>query len=96
MLNIDDGRRAELTESGLRVMHELANEELEIIVEDIRKAVKKLKEGKLPVVDGITSEMLKCGAECFLKWLRRVCNVRHSVRSTAPKLKLTPSSLRFC
>ena len=75
LLNVDDGRRAELTESGLGVMNELANGELEISVEDVRKAVKKLKGGKSPGVDGITSEMLKCGGECLLEWLRRVCNV---------------------
>ena len=44
-------------------------------MEDVRKAVKKLKRGKLPGVDGITSEILKCGGECLLEWLRRVCNV---------------------
>ena len=41
LLNVDDGRRAELTESGLGVMNELANGELENSVEDVRKAVKK-------------------------------------------------------
>ena len=43
LLTVDDGRRAELTKSGLGVMQELANGELEISVEDVRKAVKKLK-----------------------------------------------------
>ena len=66
LLNVDDGRRAELTESGLGEMNELANGELEISVEDVRKTVKKLKGGKLPGVDGITSEMLKCGGEFCL------------------------------
>ena len=56
-------------------MHELAIGELEISVEDFRKAVKNLKGGKLPGVDGTTSEMLKCGGECLLEWLRRVYNV---------------------
>ena len=60
LLNIDDGRRA--------------NGERDISVEDVRKAVKKLKGGELPGVDVITSEMLKCGGECLLEWLRRVCN----------------------
>ena len=57
-MNVDDGRRAELTENGLGVMYELAKGELEISVEDLRKAVKKLKGGKSPRVDWITSEML--------------------------------------
>ena len=73
--NVGHGRRAELTERGLGVMHEFGNGELEISVEDVRKAVKKLKGGKSQGVDGITSEMLKRGGECLLEWLRRVCNV---------------------
>ena len=64
-----------LTESGLGVMHDLANGKLEISVEDVRKAMKKLKGGKSPGVDGITSEMLKCNSECLLEWQRRICNV---------------------
>ena len=67
LLNIDGERRAELTESGLGVMHELANGELGISVEDVRKAMKKLEGGKSPGVDGITSGMLKCGGECLLE-----------------------------
>ena len=66
-MNVDDGRRAELTENGLGVMHELAIGELRISVEDVRKAVKKLQGGKSPGVDGITSEILKCGDECLLE-----------------------------
>ena len=74
LLKVDDGRRAELTESDLGVMHEVANGEFEISMGDVKKAAKKLKGGKLPGVDGITSEMLKHGCECLLEWLRRVCN----------------------
>ena len=74
LLNVGDGRRAELIESGLGVMHELVIEALETSVKDAGKAVQKLKGGKSPGADGITSEMLKCG-EHLLEWLRRVCNV---------------------
>ena len=74
-MNVVDERRGELTESGLGVMLELAIGELEISVGDDRKAVKKLQGGKSPGVDGITSEMLKCGCECLLEWLMRACNV---------------------
>ena len=52
-----------------------ANDELEVIVEDVRKAVKKSKKGKSPGVDGITSEILKYGGEALLEWLTRVCKV---------------------
>ena len=51
------------------------NGEFEISLDDVRKAVKKLKKGKSPGVDGITSEMLNSGGECLLEWLRRVCNI---------------------
>ena len=73
-MNVDDGWRAEITESGLGVMHGLANRENEISVGDVRTAVEKLKGGKSPGVDAITSEMPKCGGECLLEWLKRVCN----------------------
>ena len=46
-MNVHDGRRAELTESGLEIMHELVNGELEISVGDVREAVKKLKRRKV-------------------------------------------------
>ena len=36
-LNVDDGRRADLTESALGVMHESGTGELGISVEDVRK-----------------------------------------------------------
>ena len=41
LLNVDDGRRAQLSE-GVRVNDD-ANDELKVSVEDVRKAVKKLK-----------------------------------------------------
>ena len=56
-------------------MNDDADDVLEVSVEDVRKAVKKLKKGKAPGVDGITSEMLKCGGEAVLEWLTRVCRV---------------------
>ena len=67
LLNVDDGRRAELTEDGLGVMHELAIGELEISVEHVRKVAKKLQGGKSPRVDEITSEIMKCADECLLE-----------------------------
>ena len=75
LLNADDGRRAQLSEVvRVRVNDDTCNE-LEVSVEDVRKAVKNLKKGKLSGVDGITSEMLKYGGEALLEWLTRVYKV---------------------
>ena len=75
LLSVDDGRRAQLSEVVRVRVNDDANDELVVSVEDVRKAVKKLKKGKLPGVDGITSEMLKYGGEALLEWLTRVCRV---------------------
>ena len=75
LLNVDDGRRAELTEVRVGGGNETVNIDMDVRVDDVRKAVKKLKKGKSPGVDGITSEMLKYGGECLLEWLTRVCKV---------------------
>ena len=48
LFNVDDKKRTELNESGFGIMCELANGELEISVEDVRKAVIKLKGGTSP------------------------------------------------
>ena len=72
LLNVDDGRRAIISETGRE--SENVIEECEISVEEVREAVKKLKKGKSPGVDGVTSEILKCDG-AVLEWLTRVCNV---------------------
>ena len=70
---MDDGRAAELTD--LRGNEVNGNQEVEVSIENVRKAVKKLKKGKAPGVDGITSEMLHSGGDSVLEWLTRVCRV---------------------
>ena len=75
LLNVDGGRRAQLTEEDLQREIEDLIGELRISLEEVRKAVKKLKKGKSPGVDGITSEMLIYGGEGLLRLLTRVCNV---------------------
>ena len=75
LLNVDDGREAQLSDARILGVNQNARHMLEVSVEDIRKAVKKIKNGKAPGVDGITSEMLKYGGESVTEWLTRVCNV---------------------
>ena len=75
LLNVDDGRRAQVDRIVIERQDENTNGELEVGVEDVRKAVKKLKKGKSPGIDGITSEMLLYGGESLFEWLTRVCNV---------------------
>merc|ERR1711872_852032 len=75
LLNVDDGRRAELTDVRGGGGNENMNANMDVRVDDVRRAAKKLKKGKSPGVDGITSEMLKYGGECILEWLTRVCKV---------------------
>ena len=73
LLNVDTGRGAQL----LDVRNENGNDLVgfEIEVDDVELALKKLKKGKSPGVDGIKSEMLKYGGDAMLEWLTRVCKV---------------------
>ena len=42
--------------------------------EEVRKAIKTLKNNKSPGFDGITAEMLKGGGDCIVSWMRCLCN----------------------
>merc|ERR1712002_703474 len=75
LLNVDDGRRAQMSEVIRERMNDDTNGVFEVGVEDVRKAVKKLKKSKSPGIDGITSEMLKYGGEAVLEWLTRMCRI---------------------
>jgi len=67
LLNFDDGRVAELTDARVYEIDENRRIHMKVNLEDVRKAVKKLKKGKAPGVDGITSEMLCLGGEGVLE-----------------------------
>lgn len=43
--------------------------------EEVGKALKKLKMGKAPGVDGICGEMLKYGGEVVLEWVTQMCGI---------------------
>ena len=75
LLNVDDGREVEMNEIELNDADRNARMAIELNEDEVRKAVKKLKKGKSPGIDGITSEMLKYGGDSIIKWLTRVCMV---------------------
>ena len=75
LLNVDDGRVAVLTDARVNGIDDNVRMQMEVTVDDVRKAVKRLKKGKAPGVDGITSEMLRFGGDSVLEWLTRVCKV---------------------
>ena len=72
---MDDGREAQLSDARIPGVNRIARNLLEISVEDIRKEVKMIENGKAPVMNGVTSKMLKYGGESLVEWLTRVCNV---------------------
>ena len=65
---------AQLSEARSPGVSQNARYLLEVSIEDVRKAVKKIKNGKAPGIDGITSEILKYG-ESLIELLTRVYNV---------------------
>ena len=46
----------------------------EITIEEVRRSIARLKNGKAPGVCGISGEMLKARGEVVVKWLHRVVN----------------------
>ena len=47
----------------------------EMIKSEVLRALKKIKCGKSPGLDGITAELLKNGGDCVVKWLIRLFSV---------------------
>ena len=75
LLNVDDRREADLSDARVPGVNVNARDMLEVCANDVRKGVKKIKNGKAPGIDGITSEMLKYGGESMIEWLTRMYNV---------------------
>merc|ERR1712105_385867 len=71
LLNVEDGRVAVLTDARVNGIDDNVIMQMKVTVDDVRKAVKRLKKGKAPGVDGITSKMLRFGGDSVLEWLTR-------------------------
>ena len=74
LLNVDDGRVAEISGAQMNGVLEDDLIDVDVTVEDVRKAVKKMKKEKSQGVDGLTSEMC-FGGNCMSNWLTRVFTV---------------------
>ena len=75
LLNVEDRREAEMNDIEVEGVDRRLRMLIEVTEEDVRRAIKRLKNGKSPGVDGITSEMLRYGGESVVEWLTRVCKV---------------------
>ena len=75
LMNAGDDRNAEITCWGMNGGFGVSKKQVNITRNEVKKAIKKLKLGKAPGVDGIRSEMLKYGGEVMIDILWRVCKV---------------------
>ena len=67
LLNVDDRREADLSDARVPGVNVNARVMLEVSANDVQKAVKEIKNGKAPGIDGITSKMLKYGGESMIE-----------------------------
>ena len=86
LLNVDDGREAEVVAVGGRGDMPLLQElnDMPIGRAEIEVAVKELSIGKAPGLDGIPPELVKEGGESMILWLERVLGVFFE-ESAAPR-----------
>jgi len=58
----------------------LSDSQGDILVEEVQKAVKKLKNNKSPENDGITGEMIKHGGPHLIEEIHQLCNEANDTR----------------
>ena len=77
LLNVRNERESIVSCMGMNSVHGTGRpvEEREIIREEVCRALKKLKTGKAPGIDGIRGEMLKCGGEVVVDWIFCLCKL---------------------
>ena len=76
LLNVQEDRKADIVSVGgvqVPVMGE--ENEREITMEEVKRALNEMKGGKAPGMDGVRVEMLKEGGVTVLEWLVRMFNI---------------------
>ena len=76
LLNVQEDREADIVAVGgvqVPVMGE--ENEREITIEEVKRALNETKGGKAPGMDGVRVEMLKEGGVTVLEWLVRLFNI---------------------
>ena len=76
LLNVQEDREADIVAvGGVQVPVVEEENEREITIEEVKKALNETKGGKAPGMDGVRVEMLKEGGVTVLEWLVRVFNI---------------------
>ncbi len=75
VMNESMGGRAEVTTMGIKIHEERPHTQGRLKQSEVMEAIRKLKLGKAPGMDGITAEMLKFGGEIVVDWKVWICNL---------------------
>ena len=75
LMNVKGESEAIITCMGLEGGGGRVYEQENIRKEEVREAIKNLKIGKAPGVDGITAEMLKYGEGAVIEWMHIICSL---------------------
>ncbi len=75
VMNESMGGRAEVTTRGIKMNKDKPHTQGRLEQSETIEVIRKLKVGKVPGLDGITAEMLKCGGEIVVDWMMWICNI---------------------
>ena len=80
LLNVQEDREADIVAvGGVQVPVMGVENEREITIEEVKRALNETKAGKVPVMDGVRVEMLKEGGVTVLEWLVRLFNIPYAL-----------------
>ena len=75
LMNVSSRDEAIITCMGMEGDGRRLGQQHTISEREVRKSMRRLKGGKSPGVDGITTEMLKFGGEMVVKWMHLICSL---------------------